>query len=87
MRVAVLRQLSKSAARPVPAGPRLMGDGLVNPLAPRLARCECRDCGAHSNAIVMTEAQASCTNCGGRRLAPVDGACVILGPPRSTAGC
>jgi hypothetical protein len=82
MRIAVLRQLSKSSARPAPADPRLAGDGLVDSLAPRLARCECRDCGAHSNAIVTPEGHACCANCGGPRLVPVDGACVILGPQR-----
>jgi hypothetical protein len=82
MRIAALRQLSKSSARVIPANPRRVAGGLVDPAAARLARCECRDCGAHSNAIVTTEAQASCGNCGGRRLAPVDGACVILGPQR-----
>jgi hypothetical protein len=78
MRIAVLRQLSKTSARPVVAESRPLGDGLVDPQAPRLVRCECRDCGAHSNAIVTTDAHSCCTNCGGPRLTPVDGACVIV---------
>jgi hypothetical protein len=78
VRIAVLHQLSKSCARPVAPDPQAESDRRADPLAPRLARCECRDCGAHSNAIVMTERHASCTNCGGPRLVPVDGACVIV---------
>jgi hypothetical protein len=80
MRIAVLRQLSKSSGRSVGRDLRPMDDWLGgDPLGPRLVRCECSDCGAHSNAIVTSEVHASCTNCGASRLLPVQGACLILG--------
>jgi len=83
MRIAVLRQLSKSSARAVSANPSPVGNGLGgDPLRPRLVRCECRDCGAHSNAIVTREVHSSCTNCGASRLVPMEGAGVILGAQR-----
>jgi hypothetical protein len=78
MRIAVLRQLSKPSTRPVAANLSVDSDGLGDPLAPRLVRCECSDCGTHSNAIVTTGTRAGCTNCGGARLVPVKGASVIV---------
>ena len=51
----------------------------ADPFRPRLVRCECRDCGAHCNAIAARDVHASCGNCGASRLVPVVGATVILG--------
>jgi hypothetical protein len=51
----------------------------ADPFRPRLVRCECRDCGAHCNAIAARDVHASCGNCGASRLVPVAGASVILG--------
>ena len=43
----------------------------------RLVRCECRGCGAHSNAMASTEAPPACPNCGAPGLVPVEGAGLI----------
>lgn len=43
----------------------------------RLVRCECRGCGAHSNAIASARKQPSCPNCGALGLVPVEGAGLI----------
>jgi ribosomal protein S27E len=76
MRIAALRQLSKLSAErlPTPAAP----EPSPSALNPRLVRCECRGCGAHSNAIAARDVEASCPNCGASRLVPVEGAGVIM---------
>ena len=75
MHVAALRQLSKTAAELSEPAP------FINPEAElmiaRLVRCECRDCGAHSNAMASTEAPPACPNCGASGLVPVEGAGLI----------
>jgi Zn finger protein HypA/HybF involved in hydrogenase expression len=75
MHVAALRQLSKTAAQLSEPAP------VINPEAElmiaRLVRCECRSCGAHSNAMASTDAQPACPNCGAPGLVPVEGAGLI----------
>jgi Zn finger protein HypA/HybF involved in hydrogenase expression len=43
----------------------------------RLARCECRSCGAHSNAMTSGQHPAACPNCSAEGLVPVEGATLI----------
>lgn len=50
---------------------------LEGPIRPRLARCECESCGAHTNAVAAHRVHASCPNCGASRLVRLDGAEVI----------
>jgi Zn finger protein HypA/HybF involved in hydrogenase expression len=75
MHVAALRQLSKTAAELIEPAP------VINPEAElmiaRLVRCECRNCGAHSNAMASTGAHPACPNCGSPGLVPVEGAGLI----------
>jgi ribosomal protein S27E len=75
MRVAALKQLSKTAARQCEPAP------IINPesdfVVTRLVRCECHSCGAHTNAIVATGVHVSCPNCGAAGLVPVEGAGLI----------
>lgn len=47
------------------------------PIRPRLTRCECQNCGAHSNAVAARRVHGSCPNCGSTQLVPVQGADVI----------
>lgn len=85
MRITALRQLSKSPASPA-AGvttPDPLPAAARAAIKPRLVRCECRDCGAHCNAIAALDVHASCPNCGASRLVPVEGASVILAAQRN----
>jgi hypothetical protein len=79
MHVAALRQLSKTAAGLSEPAP------VINPeselMVARLVRCECRSCGAHSNAIASGEPLAACPNCGTPGLVPVEGAGLIRTAP------
>jgi hypothetical protein len=75
MRLASL--LSKTA--PEPAATPVVPDGSAELPRPRLVRCECRNCGAHCNAIAAHGVYASCGNCGASGLVPVEGAAVIVG--------
>lgn len=75
MRVAALHQLSKTAVNHGEPAP------VINPesefVAARLARCECRSCGAHTNAIPATGVGNTCPNCGAAGIVPVEGAGLI----------
>ena len=51
----------------------------IDALRPRLVRCQCDNCGAHSNAFAGYDVHSGCGNCGAPRLVPVPGAGVILG--------
>ena len=78
MHVAALKQLSKTAAARDHSEPA----PIVDPesefvVVSRLVRCECRSCGAHTNAIAATGVHVSCPNCGGPGLVPVEGAGLI----------
>ena len=46
----------------------------VSPIAPRIVRCACESCGAHTNAVWTFRVAGSCRTCGSFRLAPIDGA-------------
>lgn len=76
MRVAALHQLSKTAADHSEPAPIIDPESELVVVA-RLVRCECRSCGAHTNAIATTGADASCPNCGSAGLVPVEGAGLI----------
>jgi hypothetical protein len=75
MRVAALHQLSKTAAHHSEPAPFVDPESEFS--AVRLVRCECRGCGAHSNAIAATGENAYCPNCGAPGLVPVEGAGLI----------
>jgi hypothetical protein len=62
MHVAALRQLSKSAAQLSEPAPGISPEGEF--MVARLVRCECRSCGAHSNAMSSGEQPTACPNCG-----------------------
>lgn len=47
------------------------------PIRPRLTRCECLTCGAHTNAVAARRVHGTCPNCGSAQLVPVEGAEVI----------
>lgn len=46
----------------------------VSLIAPRIVRCACESCGAHTNAVWTFRVAGSCRTCGSFRLAPIDGA-------------
>lgn len=75
MRVAALKQLSKTAVQQGEPAPII--DPESDFVAARLIRCECRSCGAHTNAIASTGVHVTCPNCGGAGLVPVEGAGLI----------
>jgi Zn finger protein HypA/HybF involved in hydrogenase expression len=43
-------------------------------IAPRVVRCACEVCGAHTNALWTFRVGGSCPTCGSFRLAPIEGA-------------
>jgi ribosomal protein S27E len=75
MRVAALQQLSKTAAQHGEPAPII--DPESDFVIARLVRCECRSCGAHTNAIAAIGTRVSCPNCGAAGLVPVEGAGLI----------
>jgi hypothetical protein len=52
----------------------------VTPITPRLVRCTCEQCGAHTNAVWTFRVGGSCPTCGSFRLAPIEGAQLMDGP-------
>jgi Zn finger protein HypA/HybF involved in hydrogenase expression len=79
MRITALRQLSKPPAQRVAsAAEASLPARPADVVRPRMARCECRSCGAHCNAIAAIDVHASCPNCGASRLVPLEGASLIL---------
>lgn len=52
----------------------------VSPIAPRVVRCACESCSAHTNAVWTSRVAGSCPTCGSFRLAPIDGAELMDGP-------
>ena len=52
----------------------------VVPVRPRLVRCACEQCGAHTNAVWTFRVGGSCPTCGSFRLAPLEGAELMDGP-------
>ena len=75
MRVAALHQLSKTVAQHCEPAPII--DPESDFVVARLVRCECRSCGAHTNAIAAIDTHVSCPNCGAGGLVPVEGAGLI----------
>jgi rubrerythrin len=75
MHVAALRQLSKTAAQLTEPAPVIDPESEL--MIARLLRCECRSCGAHTNAMATTDADGTCPNCGAPGLVPVEGAGLI----------
>jgi Zn finger protein HypA/HybF involved in hydrogenase expression len=75
MHVAALQHLAKTAAELSEPAPVI--DAEAELMVARLVRCECRSCGAHSNAMASTAAQPACPNCGAPGLVPVEGAGLI----------
>ena len=82
MRIAALRQFSKTAAQFSEPAPIIDAESELV-VAP-LLRCECRKCGAHSNGIAVEGVNATCTNCGATGLVPVEGASLIRTLPSAT---
>jgi predicted RNA-binding Zn-ribbon protein involved in translation (DUF1610 family) len=79
MRVAALQQLSKTGAHHGEPAPVI--DPESEFVAARLVRCECRSCGAHTNAIPATGVSTTCPNCGAIGIVPVEGAGLIRPVP------
>ena len=75
MHVAALRQLSKTATHLSEPAPIVDAESEFTIVG--LVRCECRGCGAHTNAMATTGAHATCPNCGAPGLVPVEGAGLI----------
>jgi hypothetical protein len=61
---------------------RLMAKPLfrtVTAVEPRVVRCACEHCGAHTNAVWTSRVGGSCPTCGSFRLAPLRGAALMDG--------
>jgi Zn finger protein HypA/HybF involved in hydrogenase expression len=50
------------------------------PIKPRLVRCACEQCGAHTNAVWTFRVGGSCPTCGSFRLSPLEGVELMDGP-------
>jgi Zn finger protein HypA/HybF involved in hydrogenase expression len=70
-----------TADRPM-AGPAHAGT--VTPIMPRLVRCTCEECGAHTNAVWTFRVGGSCPTCGSFRLAALEGV-ELMDDPRLVA--
>jgi Zn finger protein HypA/HybF involved in hydrogenase expression len=77
MRVAALHCLSRTAIQRYNEPAPIIDAGSEHVIVRRLVRCECRFCGAHSNAVAVSDADARCPNCGASTLVPVEGADLI----------
>jgi predicted RNA-binding Zn-ribbon protein involved in translation (DUF1610 family) len=75
MRLAALHQLSKTVAHHGEPAPVIDAESEL--VVARLVRCECRSCGAHTNAIPATGVHTTCPNCGADGIVPVEGAGLI----------
>jgi hypothetical protein len=53
-------------------------------IMPRLVRCTCEQCGAHTNAVWTFRVGGSCPTCGSFRLTPLEGA-ELMDDPRLVA--
>jgi Zn finger protein HypA/HybF involved in hydrogenase expression len=56
----------------------------VVPIVPRVVRCACEQCGAHTNAVWTFRVGGSCPTCGSFRLVPLEGA-ELMDSPRLVA--
>jgi hypothetical protein len=52
----------------------------VVPVVPRVVRCACEQCGAHTNAVWTFRVGGSCPTCGSFRLVVLEGAELMDGP-------
>lgn len=77
MRVAALHTISRKAIQRYNEPAPIIDAASEHVVARRLERCECRSCGAHSNAVAAANAEACCPNCGALTLVPVEGADLI----------
>jgi Zn finger protein HypA/HybF involved in hydrogenase expression len=50
------------------------------PILPRVVRCACEQCGAHTNAVWTFHLGGSCPTCGSFRLVALEGAQLMDGP-------
>ncbi len=77
MRAAALQTVSRTAIQRYNDPAPIIDAAAEHVVVRRLVRCECRACGAHSNAAAHTDAEARCPNCGATALVPVEGADLI----------
>jgi Zn finger protein HypA/HybF involved in hydrogenase expression len=56
----------------------------VTSVPPRVVRCACEHCGAHTNAIATYRVGGSCPTCGSYRLTIIEGA-ELMAPRRLAA--
>ncbi|MGZ4312907.1 MAG: hypothetical protein ACXVR1_12465 [Solirubrobacteraceae bacterium] len=77
MRLAALHTISRIAIQGYNDPAPVIDAASEHVVARRLVRCECRVCGAHSNAVAASGANPWCPNCGASSLAPVEGADLI----------
>lgn len=68
---------ARAAARPT-AEPA--SNATVVPILPRVVRCACEQCGAHTNAVFTFRVGGSCPTCGSFRLVALEGAELMDGP-------
>jgi Zn finger protein HypA/HybF involved in hydrogenase expression len=77
MRVAALHSVARTAIQRYNDPAPVIDAASEHVVVRRLARCECRGCGAHSNAAAHVDAVPRCPNCGAASLVPVEGADLI----------
>ena len=77
MRLAALHSASRIAIQRYNEPAPIVDAASEHVVGRRLVRCECRTCGAHSNAVAAADADGRCPNCGGSALVPVEGADII----------
>jgi Zn finger protein HypA/HybF involved in hydrogenase expression len=80
MRLAALQFASRTAMQRYNEPAPIIDAASEHVVVRRLVRCECRCCGAHSNAVAATDADPRCPNCGASSLVPVEGATLIRPP-------
>jgi ribosomal protein S27E len=77
MRLAALHSISRTAVQRYNDPAPIIDAASEHVVVRRLVRCECRVCGAHSNAVAVADADVRCPNCGASALVPVEGADLI----------
>jgi Zn finger protein HypA/HybF involved in hydrogenase expression len=77
MRVAALHSISQTATQRYNEPAPIIDAESEHVVVRRLVRCECRGCGAHSNAVAAANREARCPNCASATLVPVEGADLI----------
>jgi Zn finger protein HypA/HybF involved in hydrogenase expression len=75
--IARLQQEGRTrAGRPISGSPLSVN---VTPIPQSVVRCACEQCGAHTNAVWSFRVGGSCPTCGSFRLAPIQGAELMVG--------